>query len=448
MQPNPSSLTETNSLEALFACLCTSSGLYGKETFVGLYSCIVRLLREHRMTGFVLSQPLANTAFKRVTQGLQNVEGLQFIEMKPTPDASGVVSPLSQSDQKTGSQAGFLLVLTNQLCAAVYWNPEPYDTFKMYTGGWTFNPNDTRTLVAQFAEDNHDKAIQLLLQETMIDRRYDDKMSVIVSGLVDGLEARNRELMMTLDRLDVLSQKNLDTERLAAIGQLSSVVAHEIRNPLGLIDLYAKLAEETIHQKLSAQLTPKETEPVMEHLAQVRSAVKQLDVILSELTNYARPLTLTYQTLGMSNFVKSVCQFYQPYFEEKQVGLQYDAGLLSPDIAVGMDADKVRQALINLLKNALEVSSAGQDVTVQISLRAQANDFIYIKVQDSGEGISENHMQKLFTPYFSTKSGGTGLGLAHSRKIMQAHGGNVELLSTSESGSVFALLVPVTKPNL
>jgi signal transduction histidine kinase len=108
------------------------------------------------------------------------------------------------------------------------------------------------------------------------------------------------------------------------------------------------------------------------------------------------------------------------------------------------DADKIRQALINLLKNALEASPA--DSTVRVSIVHRNGDpQLYIKVSDEGQGVNPANIQKLFTPYFSTKGSGTGLGLAHSRKILQAHGGNVELLSSEpDKGSTFALVLPRT----
>ena len=112
-----------------------------------------------------------------------------------------------------------------------------------------------------------------------------------------------------------------------------------------------------------------------------------------------------------------------------------------------MDADRIRQALINLIKNALEASP--QDSTVTVTVAKRENDrHIYIKVRDEGTGVDDKIQQKLFTPYFSTKGNGTGLGLAHSRKILQAHGGSVELLSTKAAeGSTFALILPDTDSN-
>lgn len=386
------------------------------------------------MTGFAVSNTLGDNSFSTVTQGIQHLDRLTLFNIADLTEDTGTLSV---------EKNGFLVVLTDRLCATVFWSPATYQTFRMYSGGWTFNPIDTRTIMNQLAGSVHHQPLGQLLMNTVIDRRYDDKMSMLIAGLVEGLESRNRDLVMALEQLDTLNQKNVDMERLAAIGQLSSVVAHEIRNPLGLIDLYAKLAEDTLTKKLSDRLSPDEQAPFLAHLGQVRAATQQLEVILSELTNYARPLTLNVSRIAIAQLIESVGEFYRPSFDEKSVLLVLDTTDAGCHVELDVDADKVRQALINLLKNALEVSTRGGTVTVKMSTRGKHDTLLYIKVIDEGSGVSDQHVKKLFTPYFSTKGSGTGLGLAHSRKILQAHGGNVELLSTSASGSTFALVLPL-----
>jgi signal transduction histidine kinase len=429
LHPNSAS-----ALESLFGCLCDSNGLYAKETFLSLYSCLVRILREHRMTGFAVGHALGDTDFLTVTQGLQHIDNLRLLTLDELTE---------HADTTNKGKTGFLLILTDRLCGAIFWSSETYQTFRMYTGGWSFNPVDTRTLMNHLADKLDSSTLKQLLNDTVIDRRYDNKMGMLIAGLVEGLESRNRDLVMALEQLDGLNQKNRDMERLAAIGQLSSVVAHEIRNPLGLIDLYAKLAEETLLKPLAEKLSETERAPLMNQLSQIRVAIQQLEVILSELTRYARPLTLNSTGISITGLVQSVSEFYRPFFQEAGVGLDVATTESDCDLVLWVDGDKIRQALINLLKNALEVSRTGQCVSVRMSTRGKQDPFLYIKVIDQGGGVSSGNIEKLFTPYFSTKGNGTGLGLAHSRKILQAHGGNVELLSTSAEGSTFTLILPL-----
>jgi signal transduction histidine kinase len=420
-------------LDGLFGHLCSSTGLYSKETFLSLYSCITRMIRDHRMPGFVMTRTLDDEAFETITHALDNLPNLplfRFNQPDLFPSGTGICD-----------QTGFLIVLTDRLCAMLFWSATTHQTFRMYDGGWTFHPTDCRTIAAQLIEHLDSPELEHLLKETPVDRRYDDKLNLLITSLVHGLENRNRELLVALDQVTTLNKRIVDQERLAAIGQLSSVIAHEIRNPLGLIDLYAKLTEDHLGKLELADQTDKK-EMLLKNLSLIRQATGSLETILSELTNYSRPLQLNCKPTHIYQLVQDVCDFYRPSYQENNVQLNLDAQDSGETILA--DADKIRQALINLLKNALEASPA--DSTVRVSIVHRNGDpQLYIKVSDEGQGVNPANIQKLFTPYFSTKGSGTGLGLAHSRKILQAHGGNVELLSSEpDKGSTFALVLPRT----
>lgn len=460
-------------LDGLFSHLCASTGLYSKETFLSLFGCITRIVRDHHLSGFVLTRTLEDVAFETVAHALDDLPKLPLYRFNQ--------SNLFPVESGFEDRTGFLIVLTERLCATLFWSEATHDTFRMYTGGWTFHPGDTRTIATQLISrlgeasafsplsprDGHpiSKAdLERLLVETAVDRRYDDKLNILTTALVQGLETRNRDLVMALEQVKVLNKKNVETERLAAIGQLSSVIAHEIRNPLGLIDLYAKLTEdqlatlgETVFQQSGGadkantqeqdvrQAFEERKAVLCKNLGLIREATGHLESILSELTDYSRPLRLSLQATDLYALTHAVCDFYQPSFQEKQVRLQIHASSASNEADwVKVDAEKVRQALINLLKNALEASPKGSCVSVHLEFMASTHQ-LSIQVVDEGCGIEQTVIPKLFTPYFSTKGSGTGLGLAHSLKILQAHGGSVELLSSLPGqGSTFALIIPTT----
>jgi len=427
-------------MDGLFRHLCSAVGMYSKETFLSLYSAITRMVRDQHLKGMVLTRTLGDPDFETMVQALDNMPDLPLYRL------TEMGSSLSGENQN-----GFLLVLTDQLCATLFWSSTTHHAYHLYEGGWTFHPGDTRTLVQQVVSMVDQPELMFSLDATNIDRRYDDKLNKVTTALVQGLENRNRELTVALDQLQVLSKRHADTERMAAIGQLSSVIAHEIRNPLGLIDLYAKISEEQLKKLVgdSLQVAGAEDDPQHELKAQlannlslIRQATNSLETILSELTSYSRPLQLNNQQTDIAKLVTDLCDFYRPSYDEKQVELTVSLPETSDILEI--DADKIRQALINLLKNALEVSTAGSAVSVKLASRQHDPNW-YIRVSDEGTGIPQHLIQKLFTPYFSTKGNGTGLGLAHSRKILQAHGGTVELLSsTPGKGSTFALVLPKT----
>lgn len=417
-------------LDGLFGHLSASTGLYSRETFLSLYSCIVRLIRQYHLKGLVFHRILGDPEFATLQMALEDLPGIKVFGVSD--------EAVSRCQLLHPQGTGFLLVLTNQFCATVYWSTLSQDAYGMYDGGWTFHPGDTRTIALQVAQMMDEAELLVpLIEETPLDRRYDEKVTGFITQLINNLETRNRELTLALSQVRQLNAKVVDQERLAAIGQLCSVIAHEIRNPLGLIDLYAKLIESQV-EKL--ELPESEGKAQLEkNLQLIRSATGNLEGILSELTSYARPLELEIQVRDLREVIMEVVELFSPKYEEKGVALNWK---LPPDpVEAEIDPRRFQQALINLIKNALEASKS--NTTVNVILAPRKNDErIFIKVQDQGHGIDAKSQQKLFTPYFSTKGNGTGLGLAHSRKILQAHGGTVTLLSSSETGSTFALILP------
>jgi signal transduction histidine kinase len=422
---------QLTNLDGLFGHLSSCSGLYSKETFLSLYGCITRLIRDNDMQGFILTRTLNDDAFSPMAFALAGRPKVPLFQLDPP----GATLPESAIHKDTG----FLIALTNRFCATLYWSPQSLDAFGLYKGGWTFHPADTRTVVSQVLPYLEDPALEALLEATTIDRRYDDKVSVLITTLVNGLENQNRELTMALAQVNDLNKQVIEREQLAAIGQLCSVIAHEIRNPLGLISLYAKLIEGQLGKLDLPEGT--EPEPLLKNLSLIQQATDSLEKILSELTSYSRPLTLEQAPIKIGELVEDICLFYEPSYREKEIDLQVSESNVN-GMMLNVDAGRLRQALINLLKNALEATPRGSTVSVTVANR-QNDPNLYIKVKDQGKGVDPKLAPKLFTPYFSTKGNGTGLGLAHSRKILQAHGGSVELLSSSpETGATFAIILP------
>jgi signal transduction histidine kinase len=426
--------------DGLINHLSSSSGLYSRATFLSLFGSVIRMVRDQRLKGLVLARTQRDEAFDVLLLPLETIDGLHVHRLEGPETVSETLG--------IGPSTHFLIVLTERVCTAIHWNQETEDYFHMIEGGWTFHPADTKTLATQLIGHLQDEALQTLLNETPVDRRYDEKLTRLVGALVNSLENRNRELTLALDKVNDLNKKVVESERLAAIGQLCSVIAHEIRNPLGLIDLYAKLVEVQSAKIIAGDADESQCEGLMKNLAQIRQATQHLETILSELTQYSRPLTLSLEPVHLPSLVSDVCDFYRPSYEQKGVRLTVSlpsAKQLAENSAtfrLAVDPGRFRQALINLLKNALEVSAEGAAVTVTVASRK--NDrHVYVKVADQGPGVAPEAAAKLFTPYFSTKAKGTGLGLAHVRKILQAHGGNAELLTNSPGqGATFALILP------
>lgn len=454
--------------DELLGQLSGHTGLFSQATFQNLVSSLSRLVRDQRLKGSILIYtPEGTDNFETATIGLQAVPGIEIIDIAP------IVAQQTKQWVETGStqsnapllspKLGFILFLTERLGASVYWDTATVETFQLAQGGWSFNPQDVKTLATRLGELLQNEPLKRAIANAPTDRRYDEKITFLVSSLVSNLEHRNRELSGAINHLQNLNTQLVEQERLATIGQMSSTIAHEIRNPLGLIDLYASLVETQLSNLALENLDPL----VMKNLAQIRSSIQHMESILSELTQYARPLTLTLKPLNLKEFTESVCDYYRPQFTAHNVTLTVEhtlnATILEETIWQQYQGDetRLRQALINLLKNALEACLLAQEkeannphtttntipitrcVTVGLSYRKD-DPALFLKVKDEGNGIPLEKQEKLFTPYYSNKVGGTGLGLAHVQKIMQAHhGGKATLLwSEPNKGSTFALVLP------
>ncbi len=426
---------------------------YGKETLFSMASALLQWIRQQSQPAWVLSHVIP-----------ENANGNADWETLLAPLAS---APLVQwchlSSQSPPLSSSFILMGSVQGLAGVVWQADARRALSTYSGGWTVSAGETWAMVDWVLPQCREgivpeNLLALITQQKVLktEAPADPRLEGLLKSLIQGLEHQNNALISVNEDLKRLNKQVVDHERLAAIGQLCSVVAHEIRNPLGLIDLYAKLVEGQLNKVIAD--TGAGEHPamptVLSNLAMVSEAVQGLEVILGELTQYSRPVELELVSTPVVPLVQHVCQFYQPKYDEKGVTLTVHASEgMEHTVFAKLDAARIRQALINLLKNALEASAKGTTVSVTIASRQNDHD-VYIKVADEGSGISEGAQAKLFTPYFSTKGNGTGLGLAHSQKILQAHGGRVALLSSAtaaeaeligtkrNAGSTFALILP------
>ncbi|WP_375768988.1 MASE1 domain-containing protein [Archangium gephyra] len=245
----------------------------------------------------------------------------------------------------------------------------------------------------------------------------------------------NRELRQSLHALATAQQELVRRERLAALGELSASVAHEVRNPLGVIaNSVAALT----------RLARPEHSTSWELLGVMGEEVARLDHLINGLLDFARPQQprLLPQPLGpVVDGALEASLRAQPKDPRVQVVREVDPAL--PELA--LDAQLLHLALSNLFINALQAMPQGGTLRVELG-HGQARGGIphaRISITDSGPGIPPEVMARLFEPFFTTKATGTGLGLAIVRRIVEAHQGLVEVRSTPEQGTTFIVLLPL-----
>ncbi len=242
------------------------------------------------------------------------------------------------------------------------------------------------------------------------------------------VEARTRELKSAQDEL-------IKKERLAAIGQMASVVGHEIRNPLAVINNSIYFIKTKLGTA-SAGTDPK----IDKHIRIIESEIKQANGIINEILTYSRTRELKPERVFLSAWLDELLSVY-PFPPHIVLDKQFDP--INP--LVDIDTTEIQQAIRNLMNNGIEVMP--QNGTVSVHTRvADDRKSVAILIGDTGPGIPADVLDKIFAPFFTTKARGTGLGLAVVRKVLDRHNGSVEVESVVGRGTVFKLTVPVAQP--
>lgn len=232
------------------------------------------------------------------------------------------------------------------------------------------------------------------------------------------------------EKLEVSEKLRIESERLAAIGTLASTLAHEIRNPLNALSL---LISKTQGQ-VSGQDAPQKT------LASMRGEIERLEKLVGSILDYARPLPLDRRKTDLGKVVTDVAEFYRPLAEDS--GLQIIVKISGSDLTASFDQDQIKQSLANLVQNALDSmrGSIGKQLTIAVSREI---GYLSLEVIDTGMGIEEKSRPRIFDLFYTTKANGTGLGLSTVRKIINAHGGEINLApNPSGPGAVATIKLP------
>lgn len=252
-----------------------------------------------------------------------------------------------------------------------------------------------------------------------------DELERLNRSLENRVEARTRELKSAQDEL-------IKKERLAAIGQMASVVGHEIRNPLAVINNSIYF----IKTKTNAQPSP---EPkVLKHISIIESEIRQANGIIDEILGFARTRELNPKLVHLNSYLEDLTMSFPvpPHIELVK-------SFASENPTVNIDADEMTQALRNLIKNGIEVMPERGKVFVRSEMVDAGT--VRIDVEDTGAGIPKETLEKIFAPFFTTKARGTGLGLAVVKKVADRHKGRIEATSVVGQGTCFKLFIPVVQ---
>lgn len=275
--------------------------------------------------------------------------------------------------------------------------------------------------------NNNIKKIKHALETMSTDLSYRiEHMGGDIGSVADSINTMAEEL----EKKEKLEEQLARTEKLASLGQMISGVAHEIRNPLGIIRGTVQLMERDF--KNDTRLT--------EYIKIVKEQSDRESKVIQELLDYARPSKQMLIEMNINMLIKSVLSFTNKYIQDKHVKIINE---LEEKISlVNIDCDKIKQVFVNIIINACEAMENGG--TLKISTK-EKDGFIITSFEDNGTGMDDEQIKNIFNPYYTTKASGTGLGLSISNGIIQLHGGFIEVISKKGEGSKFIIKIPIYK---
>ena len=273
-----------------------------------------------------------------------------------------------------------------------------------------------------------DNPIGLLTLYVDRKHRFNDDERMIVRALADlgAIAIQNARLYARVFDSEESMRKS---ERLTTLGTLAAEIAHEIRNPLMVIRLLFD----------SLELKDEEDEDKNKDLSVIREKLDHLEQIAGRILDFGKSRESLRKTFPLVEIFEDVALLVRLKLEQSQVVLEIRD--ISHDLLVFVDKGQLQQALLNLILNGLVAMPEGGRLVIETLLPGEGK--VQVLVKDTGSGIPEEFLGKIFDSFLSARTGGTGLGLAISKRILRAHDGDLELVESSPNGTVFRLTLPL-----
>ncbi len=242
------------------------------------------------------------------------------------------------------------------------------------------------------------------------------------------------EIFADISKIKALEDEMQQTRTMAALGEMSATVAHEIRNPLGAMGVWAGLLDRDFDTN----------DPRRATLKKIIDGLARMNKIVSNLLVYSRPVNACFRTVVLQELLRETVNYIE--IEGERMGRattirkSWDG---SPDVLVKGDPEKLQQVIMNLCLNAIQAMPDGGTLRVGMDEKAHGNpEYACFRISDTGAGIEPDRIEKIFDPFHTTKENGTGLGLAIVKKFVDHHSGYVRVESSVGSGTTVSVFLP------
>ena len=230
-------------------------------------------------------------------------------------------------------------------------------------------------------------------------------------------------------------------ESLASMTTMAAGVAHEIKNPLASVSIYVQLLQKELDKKGSIS-----ADTASKYIPIIKEGLDRINSIAVDFLFAVKPMKVNFEKCSFNEIVEKVSRIARAEMEANNIALVLNLYPSMPNVL--MDVGLMQQALLNLVKNGIQaMEDTGREKKITISTYLEGSSSI-LSVSDTGCGMTEKQMEKIFEPYFTTKSNGTGLGLTVLFKIIKEHGGDIKVHSVKDEGSEFLISLPIPQEEL
>ncbi|HWA93213.1 MAG TPA: ATP-binding protein [Terracidiphilus sp.] len=260
------------------------------------------------------------------------------------------------------------------------------------------------------------------------------RVQVSLDFIQDDKTRQGLGALVTMHDLESVEEIESELElsrRMAAIGRLTSGVGHEVKNPINAIVVHLEL----LKNKLMAN---EDNAPATRHLDVIESEIRRLDRVVQTLVDFSRPVEVHFKEQDLRNVVGDVLALSAEELTRRNVTVE--SVFPSNPLVVNIDADLIKQAVINVVENAAQAMPEGGKLRIQLE---EDRKSAVLRIRDEGQGIPAEILEKIFDLYFTTKSTGSGIGLAMTYRILQLHNGGVEVESEESRGTEFRFRIPL-----
>ena len=289
---------------------------------------------------------------------------------------------------------------------------------------------DRSTLLGRTLREAFDARVTLVQEEVQTETGH--RLQASVDFIYDDRTRTGLGALVTLHDLESVEQIESELElsrRMAAIGRLTAGVGHEVKNPINAI---------VVHLELLKNKLGTDHAPAARHLEVIDAEIRRLDRVVQTLVDFSRPVELQLHEQDMRTVIGDVLALAREELTTRNVSLESE--IPADPMIVNVDADLLKQAAINVIQNGAQAMPNGGTLRVRL---AEERKTAVLRIADEGVGIAPEIRDKIFDLYFTTKSGGSGIGLAMTYRILQLHHGSVEVQSKVGRGTEFSLRVPL-----